>query len=230
MSLRARRLPSAGESGAAAPGSETVVDGMTCECCQTDAAVVDGVPVVVYRDRAEGEIRDIHVSRLEEAGWVPGGAVHDDGWVFGGCPVNGPSMAARGADVAVAWFAAPDNRSQVKVAFSPDGAETFGPPVRLDAGRPIGRADVVLLDDGSALVTWLEAGDGAAAIVSRRAGPGGTMGPTVTLAATDAVRASGFPRVARLGADRLMLAWTDPEGDGRLRVSIFDLELWTPAQ
>ena len=230
MSLRARRLPSAGESGAAAPGPETVVDGMTCECCQTDAAVVDGVPVVVYRDRAEGEIRDIHVSRLDESGWVPGGAVHDDGWVFGGCPVNGPSMAARGADVAVAWFAAPDNRSQVKVAFSHDGAATFGPPVRLDAGRPIGRTDVVLLDDGSALVTWLEAGDGAAAIVSRRVGPAGSLGPTVTLAATDAARASGFPRVARLGADRLMLAWTDPEGDGRLRVSIFGLERWTPAQ
>ncbi len=230
MSLRARRLPSAGESAAAAPGRETVVDGMTCECCQTDAAVVDGVPVVVYRDRAQGEIRDIHVSRLEKSGWVPGGAVHDDGWVFGGCPVNGPSMAARGADVAVAWFAAPDNRSQVKVAFSHDGAATFGPPVRLDAGRPIGRTDVVLLNDGSALVTWLEAGDGAAAIVSRRVGPGGALGPTVTLAATDAARASGFPRVARLGADRLMLAWTDPAGDVRLRVSIFDLELWTPAQ
>lgn len=226
MSLRARMLPTSGSSDTGPPGQETVVDGMTCECCQTDAAVVDGVPVVVYRDRAEGEIRDIHVSRLEESGWVPGGAVHDDGWVFGGCPVNGPAMAARGADVAVAWFAAPDNQSQVKVAFSRDGATTFGPPIRLDAGRPIGRVDVLLLDDGSALVTWLEAGNGGTAIVSRRVASDGSLGETVTLAAADAARASGFPRVARLGPDRLMLAWTDPEAEGRVRVSIFGLELW----
>ena len=234
MSLRARRLPGpgspgSGAAGGAPPGPETVVDGMTCECCQTDAAVVDGVPVVVYRDRAEGEIRDIHVSRLEESGWAAGGAVHDDGWVFGGCPVNGPAMAARGADVAVAWFTAPDNRSQVKVAFSGDGAVTFGPPVRLDGGRPIGRVDVVMLDDGSALVTWLEAGDGGTAIVSRRVARDGAPGETVTLAATDAARASGFPRMARLGADRVMLAWTDPAGEGRIRAAIFDLALWNMA-
>jgi len=260
MSLRARQLPASGLAGAGAagggaaggdppgaaqdgddalgiaksaaapPGPETVVDGMTCECCQTDATVVDGVPVVVYRDRAEGEIRDIHVSRLEESGWAAGGAVHDDGWVFGGCPVNGPAMAARGADVAVAWFAAPDNRSQVKVAFSGDGAVTFGPPVRLDAGRPIGRVDVVMLDDGSALVTWIEAGDAGTAIVGRRAARDGVLGETVTLAATDVARASGFPRIARLGADRLMLAWTDPAGEGRVRASVFDLALWNMAR
>ncbi len=234
MSLRARRLPAPGRAGAGAadgaqPGPETVVDGMTCECCQTDAAVVDGVPVVVYRDRAGGEIRDIHISRLEESGWTAGGAVYDDGWVFGGCPVNGPAMAARGADIAVAWFAAPENRSRVMVAFSGDGAVTFGPPVRLDAGRPIGRVDVVMLDDGSALVTWLEAGDGGTAIVSRRVARDGALGETVTLAATDAARASGFPRVARLGADRLMLAWTDPAGEGRVRAAVFDLALWNMA-
>lgn len=234
MSLRARMLPGSGPvgggpPGAGPPGPETVVDGMTCECCQTDAAVVDGVPVVVYRDRAEGEVRDIHVSRLEASGWRPGGAVHDDGWVFGGCPVNGPAMAARGADVAVAWFTAPDNRSRVQVAFSSDGAVTFGPPVRLDGGRPIGRVDVVMLDDGSALVTWLEAGDGGTAIVSRRVTRDGAPGETVTLAATDAARASGFPRMARFGADRLMLAWTDPAGEGRVRAAIFDLALWNVA-
>lgn len=255
MSLRARMLPGSGpagggppgdalpgtgqngrgwrgtvQDGAAPPGQETVVDAMTCECCQTDGAVVEGVPVVVYRDRAEGEVRDIHVSRLEESGWRPGGAVHDDGWVFGGCPVNGPAMAARGAEVAVAWFTAPHNRSRVQVAFSGDGAVTFGPPVRLDGGRPIGRVDVVMLDDGSVLVTWLEAGDGGTAIVSRRVTRDGALGETVTLAATDAARASGFPRMARFGADRLMLAWTDPAGEGRVRAAIFDLALWNVAR
>ena len=239
MSLRARMValslqsgtppPGGTEHAPAPPGPETVVDSMTCECCQTTAAVADGVPVVAYRNRAEGEIRDIHVSRLEEGAWTPGRAVHDDGWVFGGCPVNGPAMAARDSEVAVAWFTAPDNQPRVNVAFSSDGAGSFGPPVRLDPGRALGRVDVTLLDDGSALVTWLaEGADGrqGAAIMSRRVAANGSMSHPVTLADTDAARASGFPRIARLGADRLMLAWTDPNGEARVRTAAFDLALW----
>lgn len=243
MSLRARMVArsgapaavakaavdGAGVAEAAVPGPETVVDAMTCECCQTAAAVADGVPVIAYRNRAEGEIRDIHVSRLMDGAWTPGESVHDDGWVFGGCPVNGPAMAAQGANVAVAWFTAPDNQPRVNVAFSSDGAASFGPPARLDPGQALGRVDVALLDDGSALVTWLAqgaVGGDAAAIVSRRVAEDGAVSDPVTLANTDAARASGFPRIARLGADRLMLAWTDPNGDGRVRTSAFDLALW----
>ncbi len=252
MSLRARRVglaapttppaaggaPANGQAPAADPpparaahalGPETIVDAMTCECCQTDAAVANGVPVVVYRDRAPGEIRDIHVSRLVDGAWTPSRAVHDDGWFFGGCPVNGPAMAARGASVAVAWFTAPDNEPRVHVAFSSDGGATFGPPTRLDDGGALGRVDVVLLGDGSALATWLAQGGGAtpgAAIVGRRIAPDGAMSAPLTLADSDAARASGFPRIARLGADRLMLAWTDPNGEGRVRTSAFDLALW----
>ena len=239
MSLRARMValdgrsaappPEGAANAATPPGPETIVDAMTCECCQTAAAVADGVPVLAYRDRAEGEIRDIHVSRLVEGAWTPSQPVHDDGWVFGGCPVNGPAMAARGARVAVAWFTAPDNEPRVNIAFSSDGAASFGPPLRLDPGQALGRVDVALLDDGSALVTWLAQGAGSrqgAAIMSRRVTADGAMSHPVTMADTDAARASGFPRIARLGDDRLILAWTDPHGEGRVRTATFDLALW----
>lgn len=241
MSVRARSLPleAAAANGAGArdgvrqgagpaPGPEMLVDGRACECCQTDAVVAAGVPVLAYRDRVDGEIRDIAVSRLLDTGWTPGEPVHEDGWVIGGCPVNGPALAARDAGIAVAWFTAPENRPRVNVAFSADGAVAFGAPVRVDAGQPAGRVDVVMLDDGSALVTWLERGAGGARILSRRVEPGGRMGDPVPLADTDAGRASGFPRIARLGPDRLMLAWTDPAGDGRVRVAVLPLELWLP--
>ncbi len=199
--------------------------------------VADGVPVVAFRNRADGEIRDIYVSRLVSSGWTSSVPVHDDGWVFGGCPVNGPAMAARGAQVAVAWFTAPNNEPRVYVAFSEDAAQTFGQPVRVDHARALGRVDVELLDDGSALVTWLEhdpAGSrGAAAIVSRRVAPDGARSDPVALAAADAARASGFPRIARLGRDRLMVAWTDPgtarflnDRAGKVRVAVADLALW----
>ena len=226
MSVRARVLPLAGTSGSATAGPETVVDARACECCQTDAVVAGGVPVVAYRDRGEGEVRDIHVSRWVDLGWTASAPVHEDGWVIGGCPVNGPSMSASGDQVAVAWFTAPGGEATVNVAFSADAAETFGPPRRVDAGDPTGRVDVILLDDGSALVTWLERGGEGASILSRRVAPGGAMGELRRLADTDAARASGFPRIARLGPDRLMLAWTDASAEGRVRVSVLGLDGW----
>ena len=234
MAIRARRLPWGGpEGGPAGPPApqeprahaEVVLDARTCECCQTDAVVADGVPVVAYRDRGEGEVRNIHVTRRLNSGWTEGAPVHDDGWVIGGCPVNGPAMAAAGSHVAVAWFTAPAGEARVNVAFSADAAASFGPPVRLDAGQPLGRVDVVLLRDGSALVTWLERSDGAS-ILSRRVSPDGATGPLLRLAASDEARASGFPRIARLGEDHLMLAWTAVEEAGRVRTAVFALDAW----
>lgn len=249
MSLRARSLPVTrraagagstpagstinGSARAGAPahvaGPETLVDERSCECCQTDAALAAGVGVLVYRDRAEGEVRDISASRLTDSGWSDPVSVHDDGWVIGGCPVNGPAVAARGESVAVAWFTAPQGRPRVNVAFSSDGAATFGPPARIDAGQPAGRVDVVMLDDGSALVSWIERTAAGAQILSRRAAAGGDVGETVPLADTDSGRAAGFPRIARLGPGRLMLAWTDPDGVGRVRVAVFPLDAWDPS-
>ena len=239
MSVRARSLPLAatassgtGRAGGAPgrspapPGPEMLVDDRACECCQTDAVVADGVPVLAYRDRADGEVRNIAVSRLLDTGWTPGVPVHEDGWVIGGCPVNGPALAARDDGVAVAWFTAPEDRPRVNVAFSGHGALTFGAPLRVDEGQPAGRVDVVMLDDGSALVTWLERGGGGTRILSRRVEPGGRMGDPVPLADTDAARASGFPRIARLGPDRLMLAWTDPAGESQVRVAVVPLDRW----
>lgn len=239
MSVRARSLPvavpAAGGTGPAAgeqrreatsPGPEMLVDGRACECCQTDAVLAAGVPVLAYRDRADGEVRDIAVSRLLGTGWTPGVPVHEDGWVIGACPVNGPALAARDAAVVAAWFTAPENRPRVSVAFSEDGADSFGTPLRVDSGQPAGRVDVVMLDDGSALVTWLERGADGARILSRRVEPEGDMGDPVPLAEADAARASGFPRIARLGSDRLMVAWTDPSGESRVRVAVLPLDRW----
>lgn len=231
MSVRARMLPLPGPAGPGVTTAETVVDPRACECCQTDAVVAGGVPVLVFRDRTEGEVRDIHVSRWIAAGddepaWTPSVPVHEDGWVIGGCPVNGPAMDARGDEVAVAWFTAPGGGARVHVAFSEDAAASFGPPARVDLGQPLGRVDVVMLDDGSALVTWLERTSGGTTILSRRVDRHGAAGDVRPLADSDAARASGFPRIARLGAGRLMLAWTDPSGEGRVRAAVFDLGGW----
>ena len=157
---------------------ETVLDGRTCDCCQTDAALTDEGVVVVYRDRSPDEIRDISITRRGAGGaWSEPQAVHADGWEIASCPVNGPAVAARGSHLAVAWFTAAQAEPRVHVAFSDDGGRTFAAPARVDEGRPVGRVDVVLHESGDALVSWIEeTGEGDGDLRVRRVTPSGDMG------------------------------------------------------
>jgi len=221
MTLRARTKGVAAE----APDAEQELDGRICDCCQTDAALTDSGPVIVYRDRSPEEVRDIHVVRWDQ-GWTPPQPVHRDGWVIPGCPVNGPAVDARSNQVAVAWFAAPGEDPRVQVAFSGDGGATFGPPTRIDDGRPLGRTDVVLVSDGSAVVLWLEeTGNGNGELRLRRAYPHGSLGPSHTLSTARSARASGFPQLLPLGdGERLFAAWTEASDGGPVAVRVAQLE------
>jgi hypothetical protein len=199
------------DANAAGPvGREVPVDPRVCDCCQTDVAVTGEGPVLVYRDRSPEEIRDIRIARLVDGTWIDGGLVHDDGWETGACPINGPAVAARGDRVAVAWFTAADGEARVQVAFSDDGGRRFDAPTIVDDGAPAGRVDVVMLDDGTAVVSWLErTGAAGAEVRLRRVGPGGHRLERLSATAPFAERATGFPRLALAGGRAIILAWTD---------------------
>ena len=208
--------------GAGGPaGPETPLDGRVCDCCQTDVAVTSSGPVLVYRDRSPEEIRDIRVTRYENGSWDEGRPVHEDGWETGACPINGPAVAARDERVAVAWFTAAGGEARVNVAFSNDAARSFATATRVDDGSPSGRVDVLLLEDGTALVSWLErtGGDGAEVRV-RRVGPRGQRLETLSVSAPFSERAGGFPRLVQEGTGAIILAWTDgAELTPRVRVT-----------
>lgn len=189
---------------------DTLLDSRTCTCCQTSATRTDsGKILVVYRDRSEVEIRDIAIVRLVDGVWSKPAAVSLDGWKIEGCPVNGPAVDSSAAQVAVAWFTAADDVPKVKVAFSADDGATFGPAVGIDQGSPTGRVDVLQLEDGSALVSWLEqTGFGEALYLCRVVATQGCREPSV-LAVGRQGRTNGFPRMARVG-DAVYIAWTTP--------------------
>ncbi|HEU0300036.1 MAG TPA: sialidase family protein [Longimicrobium sp.] len=211
------RYTSIGPDGRAAPDRE--IDGRVCDCCQTGMAMTARGPLVVYRDRTADEVRDIYATRFVDGAWTPGQPVHADGWVMPACPVNGPQADARGERVAVAWYTGADSIAQVKVAFSSDAGATFGAPARVDGGNPEGRADVLLLQDGAALVSWVERTEGEGAEVRvRRVGPDGRMGEPRTVAASSSTRSSGFPRMVPAGDD-VVFAWTAPGQPARVRVA-----------
>ena len=200
-------------------GPEVPLDQRTCDCCQNSAAMTSDGPIVAYRDRSPEEIRDIYVTRRVGGRWTPGAPVHADRWKINACPVNGPSIAAKGRNVALAWFTAADSIARVNVAFSGDAGARFSAPVRVDGGAPAGRVDVALLPDGDALVTWVERiGGDTAAVRVRRVGRSGKLGAPMTVARSSAARASGFPQMALTGSD-VVFAWTLPGRPSAVRVA-----------
>jgi len=203
--------------------ADAEVDHRVCECCQTTAvATSDGV-LTAFRDRDEKEVRDIGVSRLEGGAWTPTTLVSKDNWMIDACPVNGPVLSARGREVAAAWFTVKGDAGQAYVAFSSDAGRTWGTPVRVDDKGSLGRVDVELLDDGSALVSWVEYAEGASDFKVRRVQTAGMKSPAVAVAAVSGGRASGFPRMARRG-NEVTFAWSGsatPEGDAEGSLKVF---------
>ena len=206
---------------------ELFLDEKICDCCQTSAVVTGTTTLVAYRNRTDAEIRDIHVQRIANRVVFPGAPVHRDNWHFAGCPVNGPSLAARGASVAVAWFTAAGDTARVRLAWSRDTGMTWGPAVEVHersgregaTGRPEGRVQVVLTPGGDALVAWVEVREGASVLVARRIGADGSKGaPVEVTRVANGKRAAGFAKMVALDSAALV-AWTDA-GANRVRTAL----------
>jgi hypothetical protein len=213
-----RSVPVAGDR----IGASELLDDSVCDCCPTSAvALPEGEVGVAFRDREPGEIRDVRFLRLRDGRpQGPGALAGNDRWVMPGCPVNGPSLAASGQRLALAWFAAPAQRPRVAVTISRDGGRTLESPIPLDPRAPLGRVAATALADGGFAVAWFaSAGEGGAELRVARIDPGSGRGAEIAVARTAAGRASGTPRLAALGA-RLALAWSEPEpAPARIRVA-----------
>lgn len=191
--------------------TDVALDTRVCECCPTTVAVTSDGPLVAYRDRSAGEVRDIYVTRLEHGRWTEPTAVHEDNWRVPACPVNGPALTARGREVAVAWFTAKNDEPRAFVAFSSDSGRRFGSPVRLDDVASLGRVDVALLPDGSAAASYVEFANRRADFRVRRVDREGTRSAPVTVSGITGNRTSGLPRMV-LHGDELVFAWVDRDG------------------
>lgn len=186
-----------------------VIDSTVCDCCPTDLVAVKGGAVAVYRNRTEGEVRDIAIARYDLATgqWSEPQIVHDDGWEIGACPVNGPRVDVLGERVAVSWFTAAGGEERVLLAQSTDGGRSFDSPVRMDNGNPMGRVDVKFRDNGSLYTIWLEREDEFGRIILREISPTGELNVPLHMGNTEPGRGSGFPRMA-MSENGLILGWT----------------------
>ena len=195
--------------------SDRGIDAKVCDCCTTSVATTADGPIAVYRDRTDAEVRDIYVTRYENGAWTAGKPVHNDGWSIHACPVNGPSISASGRNVAVAWFVAKNDQGQAFAAFSNDAGRTWGQPIRLDDAASLGKVEIEMLDDGSAVAAWMEFANQRSQFRARRIEASGAKSAPVTIAgAAGSGRVGGVPRMARSGGE-LVFAWVDtPENGG----------------
>jgi hypothetical protein len=188
--------------------SDAEIDHKVCECCPTTAVATSDGLLTAFRDRSDDEVRDIAVSRRESGKWTTASPVAADNWKLDFCPVNGPMLAARGRDVVATWFTVKSDLGQAYAAFSNDAGRTWGMPIRLDDGGSLGRTDVEMLDDGSAVASWVEYAEGRSDFKVRRIESSGAKSAPVAVAPITGGQASGYPRIARVG-NELIFAWTD---------------------
>jgi hypothetical protein len=184
----------------------SLLDRRTCECCPTAAIATSQGALVAYRGRSEGEVRDIAVVHVTDAGAESPFIPHADGWTIAGCPVNGPALVSVGDFVALSWFTGAEG-GKVQAVLSDDGGRTFGAPIRLDDGSPTGRVDAVALDNGDILVSWLEATEEGAQLRLRRIS-GGEARPTVAVAEVVTDRGTGMPKLAAYDG-YIWASWVD---------------------
>ena len=183
------------------------LDPKVCDCCQTSAALTSNGVIIAYRDRLEGEIRDISIIRQVGFDWTQPRRVFEDNWEIAGCPVNGPKIIAEDEKVAIAWFTMAQNTAKVKVAFSEDAGATFSEPIRIDEGNPLGRVDIAFGTEG-VIVSWLENKEQWAEIKLQKVKAAGKIGASKRLTKTSPSRASGFPILEKWN-DQFLVAWTE---------------------
>lgn len=199
MTLRAAIIGKQGEKSA-----EWELDNRVCDCCQTSAAVTSNGPIVIYRDRSEDEIRDMSIVRLVDGKWTTPKPLFSDNWKIAGCPVNGPRADTKDNNLVVAWFTSPDKKGQVNIIFSKDGGAIFGKPIRVDEGKGIGRVDVILLDETTAMVSWME----GSVLKAAKVRTDGTKEASIIVTTSSESRSSGFPQMTKSG-NNIIFAWTD---------------------
>jgi hypothetical protein len=215
------RLATYDASGSAE--TRTVIDDMVCDCCQPDVALTALGPIVAYRDRTPEEIRDVVIRRFDGDGWSGPLSLGNEGWFIEGCPVNGPSVAANGNEVAVAWFTAHDGRGHVRLTRSTDAGVSFDPPVEVDGDGSYGQTGIALEDGGRAIVSWWRRSDqGGIDLVMRAYERDGTAGPATVAAHESVGQPVDVPQILPLG-NQYLVAWTTFSDGGTVRLNRVEL-------
>jgi hypothetical protein len=194
----------------------SLLDPDTCTCCSTALVRTASGLLAAYRSHTPEDIRDISLIQNGAGAWAQPRVIHPDHWHIQACPVNGPHLDTDGKRTALIWFSAPQDQPSVKLAFSEDGGATFAPPLRIDSGYALGRAQVVLLPKQSAVAFWLENESGTARFLARHIRNNSLLDDPFELSRGGNI---GYPHAAR-STDGILLTWAEKDKDAVSRVRV----------
>lgn len=194
--------------------ASVVVDHDACPCCRTSLArAPDGTLFIAWRKIYVGDVRDVVVARSTDGGATFGEPVrvHDDGWVYPGCPHAGPSIAVDSSGTLHAvWYTGAAGRAGLYLASSSDGGRTFGDAHPLSRGTaPVSHARLAPTADG-VWVAWEARNHPGGRVAMSYGGPGGVLRFAGELAGEGRSPAiaslGGAPSVAWLAGDTVRVA------------------------
>lgn len=189
-----------------------VAEDESCPCCRTAIATAsDGRVYLAWRSVLPGNVRDIVVAMSSDNGatWSEPVRVHEDNWVFEGCPHAGPSMQVDSAGaVHIAWWTGKDGAPGVYYARTESAGLGFGDAVPLgtaDFSRPA-HVQLALGESGRIVAVWDDGSEEPSRVLVRVSSNGGRSFGAPVLA-SDTALAAGYPVLAMRG-DSLTLAWS----------------------
>ena len=187
-------------------------------CDGIAVASAPGDAIVAFRRReAAGELNVTHLVGDRWTAQVPVARVS-----AATCDDRPPAIDRRADVVALAWIA---DAGVVRVSLSTDQGRHFAGAVTLTRARAIAAPSVAVVDDGSAVVAWLEEGEtGGGELRLSRVWPSGRQGPVLPVARQRGVAAASLPRLV-FQADRLVVAWQSD----RIRTALVPLDRLVPA-
>lgn len=185
-----------------------VVDTDACPCCRTALELgPEGEIYVAWRKIFAGDVRDVVVARAEPGTlqFAQPVRVHQDEWVFPGCPHAGPSLAvAEDGRMLVGWYTGKEGRQGLWYALSDDGGRSFGAPgeVLSEEWVPPSQVRLAIADDR----VWAAWGDRTGERPVVRVATGAVGAPLQPLEEWTAP--GGDPSITAT-ADGALLAWLD---------------------
>ena len=211
MTLRAARISPDGSIT-----SEEEIDEKVCDCCQTAIKTTDLGTFAVYRDRSDEEIRDNYFSIFDGRKWSEPKTIYNDNWKIAGCPVNGPVIDALGENIVVSWYSEGSGRPSVFISKYDVTLESFSEPILVSDHYVLGRTDLLVLENGKTMISWLERNaDNSASIKANVYSSTLQLEQELDIGQTSASRSSGFPKIGEVDG-KVVLGYTIVEPEVRL--------------
>lgn len=185
----------------------------SCPCCRTAIATgPDGTVYLSWRTVLPGNVRDVVVAKSTDHGatWATPVRVHEDNWVFDGCPHAGPSMQVDSAGtVHIAWWTGKQGSAGTYYARSTNKGASFEAPVPLGVGEFSAPAHVQLslAPEKTVVAVWDDGTVKTPKVVMRVSHNDGASFGEPTLISSEGVAAT-FPVLSVQNKD-ITIAWSE---------------------